>query len=902
MNNITKRLIIALLFLLTYTTFISAQNPYYINYNTEDGLPSSETHHTFEDGLGYVWFTTDRGIVKYDGYTFKTFTTNDGLASLVNFNFYKGKGNTFWVNGYDGSLSFWNGIEFIPFKYNWKLKKLINDGPRWFNIINLTETKISFYQDIFKSLPKHFFTIDLSTGEIEKKPFTQNIYFGEYTSDLTRFRVKYKKKLRDTLGEAKDMDGNFWRFTNQETLFYPKGNMNLKPLKYFKGIPISSMYQNNQGNYWFTTLDRGLIYVPSLTINKLNTSNNQNASYSKLKVIDDILVGELTGVTTSLYYRDDSNYVFSKYKDLHKVTSFFNKHSLRKKKYLKIDYSIHRMLELSDDRVLLYTGFSFNLFRIRKENRDPELEFTSPLRILSAVEDNTKILWLGTVDNLYQLNLNDSIYKVIQTPLLEKDSTKTRINDISIIKGNNLWIATMTKGLLYKSTKVHRIKHQKLNNKTIEGLYQLNDTTLWVGTNKGLFKVIHTESSTQGIPKIKKVESFTTQNGLHGNSINDIINWNENLYVATNKGISFFNPKDKYKYQSSPKIYFDEFVVNGKVSDTLINTYNLKYNEKNIKISFTGITLNKPISPESFYRFKLNKDEWSYTNNRSVAYNFLPPNEYTFTIQCQNNIGVWSEAKSIQFIIPPHFTQRLIVRSGFIALIILILIFLFKRRINSTRQKMNKELQYKESELATLRNQMNPHFVFNSLNTLQGYILEGSVLEANEYIGDFASLMRKSLEFSKKNKISISEEIQFIESYLSLEKCRYGDKFDYEIETSFDLKNTSINVIPLMIQPLVENAVKHAFKKNKKNEKGKISVKYTLQNKETMIVQVIDNGSGFDSKNIKETNTSHTSMGIQIVKQRIELTNQKLNSTLYRIEHLNQEKGTTIQLILPIIK
>jgi LytS/YehU family sensor histidine kinase len=270
-------------------------------------------------------------------------------------------------------------------------------------------------------------------------------------------------------------------------------------------------------------------------------------------------------------------------------------------------------------------------------------------------------------------------------------------------------------------------------------------------------------------------------------------------------------------------------------------------------------------------------------------------------VQCQNSNGLWSDASRLSFSIAPHFTDRLSFKITLIFSVLLIILLIVQNRIRASKAKLKTNILLKESELATLRNQMNPHFVFNSLNTLQDFIFDGNVVEANKYVGNFANLMRKSLEFSKRDKISLKEEILFIENYLKLEKIRFEDKFDYSIQTNVDLNKDNVFIIPLLIQPLVENAVKHAFKKLE-NKVGLINVSYNKINEDFIIIEVQDNGSGYDPNQEQKRSVNHQSMGIQIIKQRLELLNQKLQKRNYTLSYKKLDEGTKVTLKLPIYK
>jgi len=587
--------------------------------------------------------------------------------------------------------------------------------------------------------------------------------------------------------------------------------------------------------------------MPSIYMYKLKVIPYENSYCTELKIVNNILIGDFNKVREILYYKNDEDFFFVNpgYKKIEKL--------VEKRLNIKTDIETYlmRRLKLSNKKYALNTSSSrFLIYNPKKGIMFPELEYRC--RTICMIEDQKQQLWFGTVRGLYTVNLKDSTHKVIKVPI-SNNTGETRINDIEVCK-NGFWLATLTKGLYYKSDMgTFKMSHQKLDDKALHTLHIQNDSIMWVGTNIGLHKLKYTIPN--GIPQIEDIESFTTQDGLYSNFINDILGWKDNLYLATPNGIVYFNPDHLRKHAYPPKIKINEIFINGKPRKNARDSLALKHNENTIKITFTGLTLNKPIHPETFYRYKLNDESWNYTNNRSVEYNTLPSNIYSFTLQCQNNNDVWSKSAILYFNISPHFTELGIFRLALLLLTLLLIVVIVRTRTKAAQRKAEKELVYREAELATLRNQINPHFVFNSLNTLQNYIFKGNVETSNAYIGDFASLIRKSLEFSKEKEITLEQEIEF--------------------------------------------TVKYAFKSNE-DIKGMILIKYLIINPETIHIEIIDNGSGFDHEKIVNQNKNHKSMGIQIIKKRIDILNEKAKNTVADFQYKSQTDGTRIVLKLPI--
>ncbi len=209
------------------------------------------------------------------------------------------------------------------------------------------------------------------------------------------------------------------------------------------------------------------------------------------------------------------------------------------------------------------------------------------------------------------------------------------------------------------------------------------------------------------------------------------------------------------------------------------------------------------------------------------------------------------------------------------------------------RQRNLKEKQQTaEMKQRLLRAQLNPHFLFNCLNSIQRLYIDGKTAQANDFIADFAQLMRDILEKTSRTTIPLYEEIDFIEAYLSLEKRRLGDKFEYEIIMNDEVKNTDFSVPSFIVQPLVENALLHGVLP--KNQKGKIKISVNQLNDESLSITVKDDGVGF-YESMKKAG-KHTSKGMELIKTRL---GKKGKMLIKEIKNLNNEiLGSEVELVL----
>ena len=433
---------------------------------------------------------------------------------------------------------------------------------------------------------------------------------------------------------------------------------------------------------------------------------------------------------------------------------------------------------------------------------------------------------------------------------------------------------------------------KKLKDKILHCVLKQNDTTLWVGSNRGLHKINY--EFKQGIPVIEKLEVFTITQGLISNYINDISFWNGEIWLATDEGISHFAPNQLSPITTAPSLQINYLETNTKKWTEIMDQVALSRNENNINISYTGVSHNKPTS--GFYRYKINDRPWVETNERKVSFLDLNHGTYKFLVQCRSDSNVWSNTASLTFTIKPHLLEQLWFRLSVVAALCIIIFLVVLRYRKNWKKKLEDENRFRKSELTTLRNQMNPHFMFNSLTAIQALIHKGKKYEANTYIGNFSRLMRKSLEYSKLENISLNEEIRFIESYLELEKKRFKALFEYQIIVDPQLNKDKLQIPPLLIQPLLENSIKHGFRGARKNRQIEITFREHRIN-DIFEVVIKDNGVGMDLSHLH----SSKSRGVGIVKDRIDLIRENIGIkevSFYIDSELG--KGTKIRLLLPL--
>lgn len=356
-----------------------------------------------------------------------------------------------------------------------------------------------------------------------------------------------------------------------------------------------------------------------------------------------------------------------------------------------------------------------------------------------------------------------------------------------------------------------------------------------------------------------------------------------------------------------PKIYLTGVKITEK--DTLVaKNYNLAYNQNYLKISFNGIGYSGKEKIQYRYHLQGYDKEWNYSDNNFANYSMLPPGKYIFEAEAMNKFGVWSqEPIQIKFQINKPYWQQwwfiALISTLVITIVLFIAYFRIKQIENREEEKTRLNKKMADLELGALRAQMNPHFIFNTLSSIQQYILSNNTEQANFYLSKFAKLMRSIVQNSQKPFISIKEEVETLKLYCELERLRASEKFEFEILVDEKLDVLNDQIPPMLIQPYVENAIRHGVSPLEKD--GMISIHIKKQD-EHIVCSVLDNGVGREkSKELnKERVKTHQSLGMIITRERLEILNKMSNSNLdVSISDLfenEQACGTKVEIFVPL--
>ncbi|WP_298781485.1 sensor histidine kinase [uncultured Polaribacter sp.] len=527
---------------------------------------------------------------------------------------------------------------------------------------------------------------------------------------------------------------------------------------------------------------------------------------------------------------------------------------------------------------------------IYKNNKD----YLKPLRL------NTQIDFSIVTDIIF---LNDSFYVATNKGLWILNDLDNPIKVKKIINDNivcltkfqkKIIVATKNNGLQIVDNNI--VKKQISTLKNISSIEKIKND-IWIASYDNGIEVL-------SLPSFTFKHKINKYNAIATNKIIKVYNDIENtVWLATNKGLYSLKNTQKQKNNNS-KIFFENLVVNHQNVDSLLySKKKVKFtpSENNILFKFKSINLIYP--KNILYRYKINDNFSSWSTKNEVQFANLKAGKYNFKIQSSVN-GKKSDIKSFSFIIDQVFYKKIEFILALIGLFFVIGYFILDSYIKSIHQKNKAKVEKLQSEnhllsleQKALQLQMNPHFIFNVLNSIKALGNSGKTEELNSTISSFSKLLRNILNNSRLEEISLHSEINSLKNYIELEQKMSSKIFNYDITTSLNSIDPEEILIPsMLIQPFIENSIKHGFKALKK---GKITVSFEVKNK-FLECTVIDDGIGINQSKKQKENTAHQSVALKIAKERIENISSLNSFKINEILENKIVKGTKIWFKIPL--
>tara|TARA_B100001245_G_scaffold235381_1_gene223064 strand:- start:22802 stop:25696 length:2895 start_codon:yes stop_codon:yes gene_type:complete len=899
--------------------------PAFVNYSVEDGLPSAEVYDVLQDRNGYIWVATDKGVCQFDGTRFKVFTTREGLTDNSILRLYEDSKGRLWFMGYNRTISYLQGDSIYPLKSNDQ-------------ILEATERFLVFLGNTFIVNNDSIIVISISCDAIVITPsgrvdvYTRNEHHKIFESHR-HWSKKDRVLISSIFPEVSEAElngicgyqycksrGKIRSFTkdSQRAFISPFGlavGSGYDPDQYkilLKNYFITGFCFDRDGGYWVTTLSNGIYYLPNPNVLKyeFKSTGDKNRNFSFVYQ-DSMIIGFITAQEAYRYVPDSSSF-----KSYEKEIQYFDiPEYYRKEEGLKFEFKLDLDIMPQEERNILAPREMMGIYNSLEINDSTIIVFFSSSKMLRGKIDGAYIhdfcvseiypktykilkthddqIWLGSIRGLYRFNdYDNTINPVRNSPLFEM-----RIQDMVETNYHRMVMATQGSGLLIwdraKDSVIQITEREGLLSHSINRLlYQPDSNRIWIATSEGINWVSLSENGAYSIGN-----ALDKSDGLTSLDIRQIYFYRGELFASTGM-IIIKIPQFNFIREKQPPSFILKDVVAGGKSRKVNGTLKLAYYENDVAISFQGISLRSRGNIKYRYRMEGVSDSWLETQETTVNYGSLPKGKYSFTVKAIDINGVESEPQSISIEITPPLWETWWFRTLLVLLGAIILYLVVRSIINRYKYQAQMEVRLNELRSLSLRARMNPHFIFNSLNSVQNYILKNQREEANHFLVVFSRLIRLVLQNSDSLEVPLKKELEMIRLYIDLEKKRLRKDFTFEenIDPQIDMDNCMIP--SLLIQPFIENAIWHG--NIHLHDEGRISLSLQLE-KENLKVEVQDNGIGRRAAEKKKVK-NHSSYATSITQKRIKLLMEGNEDTLISFSdaYPGQEYvGTKVVFMIP---
>jgi hypothetical protein len=963
---VRKLLNFSIFFLLTLSS-LNAQDKVFKFFNLKDGLPSNNIFKIRFDQKGFLWIAHDKGISRYDGNTFKNYN-NPNQKSNVYTDLYIGPDNTVWMTNLGLQVYYIQNDEMKLFrsfdlKYPSNILRIafLSDGNMLFNaqggLVEINPrtkeehttflgspiqgfvqngNKVHFMNFkgnyLYTYNNKQIDSIKLN-GENKFPPIFYNgsVLLGSYNNinQLLSYSFKSKKllipiNLKFNYNYSEQIDNNLILFTTK----------NIYKIK-INGDSISSEIINSKhnfthyakdkiGNEWYATLNEGLLFIPAGKLSRLGNNiedpflrliqfNNKAFCITQSNVLYKIEKNKLIKIGDFNRYLDEKPIILIKNLQNKRLVIgnskfFFLDSNLNQHDYfpelaikdIAIDKGENVFLATSNTiyKQLNTRDATMRIVKNKKINGLDDIIFRYPINgRFNCVGYDTlnSTFYFGGVPGFFMQKKNETIVQI-------KDKGEPIYTTIIDYLNPFVYVGTIQSGIyILKDGKI--ISHLNSINSNIGNTIikiKHDGDYVWVLSEKGIHNINI---------KTLKILSYSNIGSVNLSNCSDFTINDKELYLISGQNLYAVDLNEFIKSIAPVEMYFRTIQCG---ENTIYNFEKLVF--KPSENSFT-ISIDVPAASvlgNVEFEYTLDNSKWYLLNKgqTDIYLNQLSPGMYKLSIR-QKGL---SQIKSIEFTIEsPYWVSK-----WFYALILLSLgllaIVIYKYRVNNIREKSKSEIEkfklekaLQQNILSSIKSQMNPHFLFNALNTIQSYIYLNDKKQAINYLGKFSVLTRKILDQSNNETITLSEEYETLDLYLQLEKMRFEDTFEYSIVFENIPFKDQFRVMPMLIQPYVENAIKHGLMH--KNNKRYLEIKFKHNElKNNIEVRVEDNGVGRKIANeINEKRPQkHSSFSSEANKTRLEILNKdsKNNISVIIIDKTDQfgnATGTLVQINIPVL-
>lgn len=924
-------------------------------------LPDDEFYDVLQDSKGNYWFCADSGLYRFDGISFVQYINPEQRSQSL-FNLKEDDYGRIWCNSLNGQffvidpikgkLEFFIDVadeligrlpmyelyknylfikidnnKLFQYHFDTKEKTILTDSiGEHTNIVRIHDDL--FFHNLNRLNKKNLKTNTLKIFPLSFKGTNTKIYnlhedlyilLHDDKFKLTNLCILKNGKLvkfsvpkalyHEVYDVYKDSNGLLY-FGTEKGGFAMEETKDALVLKYtfLQNSKVSKILEDQFGNYIFTTLNNGIHYWDGQENFKYQaeTSGLQSNNLNHIVQTDTqkYIVTDFSN-TVYEYELNDQLQLKNQWQSPQELKRLF---AFNKKAYvignenniIEIDNGIQTLKDFKFSSVkditfhqgAFFIGHSYSLDQTDNFQNTTEKRAIREKRCLSVASFDGK-LYGAFADGTFTIQNNNYMPVTYQGEVLYTDR---------LLAGTSyLWAFKKNQGLFYTK------------NNTFQQLATLQGKNAIVKKSNGIIYILEAGKLFQINEKslsLDLIKDISSQ--IKNIKVVDFEVVDNTCFLTTNKGILQISlHRDGFKNTVVPTVV-QQILVN-EIPKKVDELTALSHNENSIKIFLK----NKDFSARNSYTFqyKINNvsNNWETISDikNPIYLSYLSPANYEVNYQTLQNETVMHE-DTIRFnILQPYWKTWWFMTTIFIGTlsIVFIIVRLYLSKIKTKQRFELEQLDFEknlaEAKLQNLTSQMNPHFTFNALNTVQGLILDDKKEDAYTYLAHFSNLFRKSIDFSSKTFNTFDEEITFLETYLKIESKRFNNQLDYQIDDS-ELEDLFHKIPAMILQPFVENAIKHGLL-HKKGDK-KLRVQF-LAYQESIVCVITDNGIGRKASGQLSQNrkNAHLNMATSSVQKRFDLYKKHHDMEMsYQYEDLENSEGksigTKVKITIPLMK
>lgn len=677
---------------------------------------------------------------------------------------------------------------------------------------------------------------------------------------------------------------------------------------------VTGIAEDREGGIWCSTLEKSVFYCSNKYVVDYSNINGLKKVCSLLKNVDDNIFMATETDNFLVMNNDRIRYIktgFHKNVDMTDVIRYNGSWYFSSKGYLAMADDSFRM-----KRFVLTDKIKGNVCTFRMDTCGGRLYTISPVSVMvvqndslheKAIFKNIKpriilcydksTIYVGCNNGLY-------IYNPVNEALIKVKGISAQVTGIIKSANGKVWITTKAGLYVLKDSVLTKIRfHKNIKSDIFVDVAEDKNGTLWIALNNQLLKV-------RDLGDSLSAERFNLSNGLLSDNIKRVAVSNGNVFVSTTNGLCSLPVDKDFQNSCIPPVYINSVIAGGREINFKAGRLVFPYHENTLDVRFDALTYKRGQDGILLYRLSGQGDSLKVSMSNELHFENLPPDEYTLTAYAVNNDGLKSIAPAmLSFVIEKPFWQTFWFISMCVILFFTILFFSVKKVIQNIKQKeqektrMNKLIS--ESQLSALQAQMNPHFIFNAINSIQNYILKKEDKEAYDYLAKFSKLIRIVLNNSRESTLPLHRELETLKLYIELEKLRFKDSFEFRLSVAEDVDEQEIYIPAMLIQPYVENAIWHGLMNLDDDRVRILKLSFSIENDLLKIV-VEDNGIGRERSYAYKKESVHNPVAMKLTEQRLKMISrirdyEGIMVTIIDVyDKEGKPAGTKVELFLPL--